>query len=247
MPQYLIIIIAAITFLKDSFKGINKKWLYGIGVGIMLYFLWRRFQTSQAETLLNEAGENVLVKICTDIKDAINPWGDLLGFSIGSIDGTDEEKIKTAALALKVSGKTFQQLAETWEKIYKTNLTTELNKEGVKDLFLQTIATGSTGGGSTGSNGGTSTGSTGGSSGVVYVKKEDIIALKAGYNIRDGYFENTISKVSKGDEKFIVKEIWLNKTIAGTKGTWLYITNTEWYVPTRYWVILSAVKNVIKK
>lgn len=245
MPQYLIIIIAAITFLKDSFKGINKKWLYGIGVGIMLYFLWRRFQTSQAETLLNEAGDNVLVKICTDIKDAINPWGDVWGVSLGSLDGTDEDKIKKAALALKSSGKTFKDLAEIWEKIYKTNLTEELNKEGVKDLFLETIATGSTVG--TGSTGGTSTGSTGGSSGVVYVKKEDIIALRAGYNIRDGFFENTISKVSKGDEKFIVKEIWINKTIAGTKGTWLYITNTEWYVPTRYWVIISAVKNVIKQ
>ncbi len=245
MPQYLIIIIAVITFLKDSFKGINKKWLYGIGVGIMLYFLWRRFQTSQAETLLNEAGDNVLVKICTDIKDAINPWGDLLGFSIGSLDGTDEAKIEKAALELKASGKTFQQLAETWEKIYKTNLTTELNKEGVKDLFLQTIATGSTGGGSTGSTGGTSTGSTGS---IKY--GSIVVALGNNYNLRNPDF--TVQRKTKTNEEFTVTTVANNKTIAGVTGTWYAVRTSEFtvippyyfpsYVQKSYWIFQGGIK-----
>lgn len=230
MPQYLIIIIGAITLLKDSFKGINKKWLYGIGIGIMLYFLWRRFQTSQAETLLNEAGDNVLVKICTDIKDAINPWGDILGFSIGSLDGTDEDKIKAAALALKASGKTFQQLAETWEKIYKTNLTTELNKEGVKDLFLETIATGSTGTG----------GSTGGTvNNTPLYKKGDKVKAKAGFNLRRITPPYEPYKVSNGGEDLTISELPVSIAVDG-KRVEFYEVEEEVFGFNNFWLISTG-------
>ena len=131
-------------------------------------------------------------------------------------------------------------MAETWEKIYKTNLTTELNKEGVKDLFLETIATGSTG---TGGTGGT------GSTGVIKYGSI-VVAVGDNYNLRSADFK--VERKTKTNEVFTVTTVANNKTIAGVTGTWYAVKTSEftvlppYYFPSwvnkSYWIFQGGIK-----
>lgn len=229
MPQYIIIGIAVLSLLKDSFKGIKKEWLYGIGIAVFLYVLYRRYLKSLADSSKNDGSD--LNGLCSEIKNAINPTWDWFKL----FDGTDEEAIKNVGRKLKESGGTIKELSEKWNEIEKTNLYDELTAEGVYNIFVDAYNSASKNSDSGSSGSGSST--------IVKsnLKKGDIVYTKSEYKLRNTNPPYSMVKLSSAGIQFVCHGNPYIATIEKTKTEWIVIKQSSWLGDTYYVIATKAL------
>lgn len=237
--------MGVLGFFKDKIGETLKDKNARIIVAVIAFLLLYRYfkgKENKNDLLAEEPSTTGAKDLAIKLYQALHLYfdGDFGFFDVP--DGTDKNAI--AQLAINIGRlNNYQAVAAAYKTLYNKNLIDELNANDVADIFETNLQAGKASNGGTGNLGSNTTGTKNGS---VVVRTGDIITLKKGWNIRGGGFSDAVYKKSVGGEQYKVKEIWTNKTVAGIKGTWLYVTPLEIWNLTYFYVSIDAVGKSVK-
>lgn len=223
MPQFISIILAVLFGFKDLFKGKEGKdgktdnTLKNIIIGVVVYFLVNRFLNQQVKAdLLENAANDPSTGFAIRLKDAMNPTGvDWLNSVFG--DGTNETEINLIGSEMSVS-KNFRGVSDAYKKIYGSDLSEDLRKEGVYDVFIAAYNKTTIG------NGGTGSGNIGGGSNNQnsgFKVGEKIYFKASNWNVRSNVYPFLPIFLSKKDQNagYVVNKNFVKLTAKNKNGT----------------------------
>jgi hypothetical protein len=214
---------------KSSFsKLFQDKTVRNFTLAIAGFFLFQYFKKAENKTeVLSTSPNDPSTRIAIAVFDAFHPY---VALPLGLPDGTNEEQIKLLAYEIGQLN-IFTAVVQKFKIIYNQDLLNELQSEGVYAEFQTEFNKGLTVGGSTGGSSGTG-GSTGGSS--YFFKVNDIVSAKANYNLRVLAEPSNPLRSTKLGERLVIRQIRINKTIAGKKGTWFVVQEDSFFGSTFY-------------
>lgn len=148
MQNIAVIGLSVLLGLKDFFATKDGKKIRNVLIGIGLYFLIDSFiRKQQKQNALDSAPDDAATSFAIRLHDALVPSGlDWLNTWLG--DGSNEAEIKQVAAEMKPL-QNFAAVAAKYRTVYGTDLTKDLEKDGVFQTF-QSVYKATTGGNTTG-------------------------------------------------------------------------------------------------